>query len=334
MQTRKSTHALDITAIATFTTESVSISAIVPTIGRPASLRRLLQSLADQTIKLGEVIVADGSSDDETRQVVADPQWSASGLAVKRVQVNPPHAVRQRKVAISASRGGLLLLLDDDVVLERECVAHMLALLETHSEIVGVTADFNNQQWPQPTRLWSLYLRYILGMAPGLWQGRVVGPLLRFGYNPVPHDPQPMEWLGTGNSLIRRSAYEDAGGFSDFFLHRSSINEDVDLGLKLSRIGRILFCPAARMAHYHAPGGRVSASIGAEDDLFNRYFVLHYTQSASALRAFWLICVYFVVETASNFLGAICRLSFVDFPTLLAGRVRALGRILLSGTPW
>src|SRR5437870_2089771 len=289
MQTADLTQSAARTSLASLVTESISISAIVPTIGRPASLRRLLQSLADQTIQVDEVVIADGSNDEATRQVVVDPQWCASGLKVKRVEVNPPNAVRQRRVAIGASRGALLLLLDDDVVLERECVAHMMALLESHSEVVGVTADFNNQQWPHPTRFWTLYLRYILRMPAASWQGRVVGPLLRFGYNPLPHNPQPMEWLGTGNSLIRRSAYEEAGGFSDFFLYRSTINEDVDLGLKLSRIGKILLCPAARMAHYHAPGGRVSASIAAEDDLFNRYFVLHYTQHTGALRAFGLI---------------------------------------------
>src|SRR5438132_1662826 len=97
--------------LASLTTESISISAIVPTIGRPASLRRLLQSLADQTIKVDEVVVGDGSNDEATRQVVVDRQWCASGLEVKRVKVNPPNAVRQRRVAIDASRGALLLLL-------------------------------------------------------------------------------------------------------------------------------------------------------------------------------------------------------------------------------
>jgi hypothetical protein len=31
-----------------------------------------------------------------------------------------------------------------------------------------------------------------------------------------------------------------------------------------------MFCPGARLAHYHAPGGRVSADIAAEDVDFGR----------------------------------------------------------------
>jgi GT2 family glycosyltransferase len=309
--------------------ESEPISAIVPTIGRPESLTDLLKSLAAQTVRVQEVIVADGSETQDIRSVCVDPHWSQIGLKIHHIVVTPPNAVRQREAAIRASQEEFLLLLDDDVVLEPECVENMLALLKDDSDVVGVTADFSNQAWSQPTRFWFLYLRYVLGMTTGTWQGRVVGPLLRFGYNPVPDDPQPMEWLGAGNSLVRRSAYENAGGFSDFFLHRCTINDDVDLGLKLSHIGRILFCPAARLAHYHAPGGRVSATIAAEDDLFNRYFVLHHTQNTSTLRAFWLVYIYFVIETVSNFFGAVRRLNFDGFLARLTGRLRALGRILL-----
>src|SRR5438128_12485449 len=95
-----------------------------------------------------------------------------------------------------------------------------------------------------------------------------------------------MEWLGTGNRIIRRSSYEQVGGLSSFFLHRCTTNEDVDLGVRLSRIGKILFCPDARMAHEHAPTGRVSVMAAAEDDLYNRYFILRRTFKQSRIQAY------------------------------------------------
>jgi len=313
---------------------SGSISAIVPTIGRPDSLRALLESLSAQTCKVDEVIVADASGRDDTRLLVNDPQWRKLELIVRREVVDPPNAVRQREAAIRIASGEFLLFLDDDVVLESECVAHMMDLLKTNPDVVGVTADFNNQAWPHPTQLWQWYLHYALRLRKGEWQGRVVGPLLRFCYNPVPAGPTQMEWLGTGNSLIRLSAYRQAGGFSNFFLHRCTINEDVDLSLKLSRIGRILFCPAARMSHHHAPAGRVTAVIAAEDDLFNRFFILRHTLGLSTFRAFWLVTLYFTIETTSHFLGCIRRLNFRDFFARLRGHLRALQRILLLSSSY
>lgn len=219
-----------------------------------------------------------------------------------------------------------MLLLDDDVVPEPECVAAMVQCLESQNA-VAVGASFSNLAWPPPTTLWRWYLRVWHGMSRGEWQGKVIGPLLRFGYHPLPSRPVPMEWLGAGHTLVRRAAYERAGGFSEFFLHRSTMNEDVDLGLKLGRVGRILLCPAARMAHMQEPDGRASVRIVAEDDLYNRYCILRYTQGRSRLAASSLAVTFFMIETLSGVFSSARTLRGNDFSLRLAGRVRALIRI-------
>src|SRR5436190_24380074 len=81
------------------------VSAIVPTIGRPESLYRLLESLCKQTMQVGEVIVADGDITPETETVTSDPVWKSCGLLVRRIGVSPPHAVRQRQAAIGEAIG-------------------------------------------------------------------------------------------------------------------------------------------------------------------------------------------------------------------------------------
>lgn len=305
-----------------------TISAIVPTIGRPDSLTALLESLAIQTRPPDEVIVADGSADDRIASVCAEARWLRAGLSVRSVAVRPPHAARQRQAAIALATGSLLLLLDDDVVPERGCVAAMAAAIAAPG-VVAVSANFSNEPWPEPTRLWRAYLRVVEGLADNAWQGQVVGPLLRFGYRPSPAQDMPMAWLGAGNSLVRRQAFQQAGGFSDFFLHRSTMNEDVDLGLKLARVGRILLCPAARMAHHHAPSGRVSAIVAAEDDLYNRYMILRRTLGRSRLAAFGLVCLFLGVETVGNLGGSLWRVQWHGFVPRLAGRLKAVVRILL-----
>lgn len=309
------------------------VSVIVPTIGRADSLRRMLDSLARQTVGVHEVVIADGSATGETAAVVASPEWQRLGIRLQRVAVQPPHAVRQREAAIAQSSGELLLFLDDDVVLEAECVAHLLAAMHDDETVVGVVSDFNNQTWPEPTRAWRAFMRHVLGMPEGAWQGRVVGPLLRFGYTIRPNTTMPMDWLTTANTLVRRAAYESVGGFSDFFLHRSTMNEDVDLGLKLSRVGRIVFNPSARLGHFHAPGGRVSPRQAAEDDLYNRFMVLRFTRNHSALAAFGLVLLFFAVETASNFAGNLIRRRRNGSGALALGRLQALGRIVWKGEP-
>lgn len=307
------------------------VTVIVPTIGRPDSLRRLLRSLARQTETRLEVIVADGSSVAETAALIDDREWRQAGLQIERIAVTPPNAVRQRMAAIAKAQGKFLLLLDDDVELEPDCVGAMVALMESAPDVVGVVANYNNQAWPQPTRMWQLYLRVVHGMARGDWNGRVVGPLLRFGYNPVPSAPAPMDWIGGGNTMIRSAAFADVGGFSDFFLRRCTTAEDVDLGIKIARKGRILLCPAARLGHFHAPGGRVSPTAAIEDDLYNRYWILRRTMGRGALRAFGSVSLYFAIETTSNLLGCIRRRRLAGLVPAVVGRSRALALILVQG---
>jgi GT2 family glycosyltransferase len=232
-------------------------------------------------------------------------------------------------MAIADATGSLLLLLDDDVVPEPGCVEALVDCLESQNA-VAVGADFSNQQWPHPTMLWRWYLKLWHGVSGGDWQGRVIGPLLRFGYDPLPPQPVQMEWLGAGHSLVRRDAYDRAGGFSNFFLHRSTMNEDVDLGLKLGRVGRLLLCPAARMAHMQEPGGRASVRIVAEDDLMNRYSILRHTQGRSRLAASSLAFTFFIVETISGVFATVRTRNANGFSLRLAGRVRALVRIASS----
>jgi GT2 family glycosyltransferase len=304
-----------------------AISAIVPTIGRPDSLERLLRSLAAQTAQVTEVIVADGSDTQETARLVE--AWRGRGFPVRRIAVQPPNAVGQRVAAIAQSSAEFLLFLDDDVELDAGCVRELRAGMSSSPDVVAVVATLSNQIWSLPTRAWRLYMRRA-GVAGDDWQGSVVGPLLRFGFRADVREPRDMQWLPAGMTLVRRSAYNASGGFSDFFLHRCTMNEDVDLGLKLRRVGRILFWPAAKVAHFHAPSGRVSPRVAAEDDLFNRYFVLHRTMGLPRARSLWLVVQFFLIETASNLGGAVVKMRSNNAGALLAGRTRALWRLLFS----
>jgi glycosyltransferase involved in cell wall biosynthesis len=272
--------------------------------------------------------VSDASSNSLTLDVCR--QWQQSGLNVKHLSVTPPNAVTQRTTAIQVARGQYLLLLDDDVELESECVERLIAAIQSQPGVVGAMANFSNQSWPMPTICWWLYLRCVLRMAEGSWQGRVVGPLLRFGYNWPSTENQTIDWVGAGNSVVSRSAFLEVGGFSDFFLHRCTMNEDIDLALKLRRLGTLLFCPEARMAHHHASSGRVSASVAAEDDVYNRFMVLNRTVGHSALTAFSLIMSFVFIESLSNVLGSVKRCEVGQTLKLFKGRMGGIARILIE----
>jgi GT2 family glycosyltransferase len=309
--------------------ERFTTSAIVPTIGRPKSLERLLLSLAAQTSLPDEIVIADGSGQDETRRLVGEARWSELGLRIVYLSISPPNAVRQRVAAIQSATGQFLLLLDDDVELHPSCVFELSVVLSSSERVVAAMANFSNERWPRPNIIWKGVIRIFYRLRLDQVQGRVLGPLLRFGFFAPTDKACPMEWLGAGMSLVRRSAYDSVGGFSDFFLRRSTINEDVDLGLKLSRVGEIWFCPKARLAHHHAPSGRLSPIEAAEDDVFNRYMIMCVTQGRSQAMAWSLTMSYVLIETLSNLLGGAIRGRFGGPIALARGRWKGLIRICI-----
>jgi len=306
------------------------ISAIVPTIGRPEALEALLESLSAQTRRPDQILVADASDNDRVETLTTDKRWRARGLVITHLKVTPPNAVGQRNAAIARATGEALLLLDDDVVLEPDCIAHLERALDRAPELAAAIADMNNETWPDATTAWRWYLTTFLGLRDGEWHGRVVGPLLRFGYPPHPSTMLPMEWFGTANTLVRRTAFDAAGGFSTFFLHRSTMNEDVDLSMKVSRQGGLMICPDARLAHHHHPSGRVSAFAAAEDDLYNRYLILRRTLGRSGASAFGSVAIFFLIESLSNLIGAMRRLKFEGLLSRVGGRASALLRICVG----
>ncbi len=304
---------------------STSITAIIATVGRVASLATLLDSLAAQSRRPDEILIADSGGSPDVPALAS--RWRSNGLEVRSWHVAPANAVGQRIAAITQAKGDLLLILDDDVVLDRFCVERLAEALDADPGAVAACADMVNAPWPEATTAWRCYMRVVLGLRPGEWHGRVVGPLLRFGYPIRPAAPAPLEWFTTAHSLLRRSAYERAGGFSTFFLHRSTMNEDVDLALKMGRVGRIVLVPSAQVQHFHHPQGRVSIAMAAEDDLYNRYLIMTRTIGRSAVSALGQTLTFFAIENASNLVGSLRRLRFGGLAARLTGRTRALARI-------
>lgn len=102
------------------------------------------------------------------------------------------------------------------------------------------------------------------------WSGEIAlqGAVRARGADPVSafYDGQqtlaPMQWtadgrplyLVTANAMVHRSALELVGGFDERF--RLAGGEDVDLGLRLRRIGAFRYAPAAKVLHDFEPSVR------------------------------------------------------------------------------
>lgn len=195
------------------------VSLVIPTYNRARSLRRLLSSLAGIKEPVGgmEVIVVNDGSADDTASVAAQ-------AGVGCITQSNMGRARARDRGWRASRGEIVVFLDDDVVPETDAIDRMVQALDIAD---GVGARI------LPMSRTSLIAHYM--HVDGIVNHYAIGARAL--------------WLITAAAAFRRSALERVNGF-DLTYHQAG--EDVDLTLRLVEAGgRIRVEPRAVVYHDH-----------------------------------------------------------------------------------
>jgi glycosyltransferase involved in cell wall biosynthesis len=184
------------------------ISVIVPVRNGMPWLEEQLRALAEQECdEPWEVVVANNNSTDESGLVAQE--WVNRSPTMRLVDASSARGPGgTRNAGVAAARGELLAFCDaDDIVRQGWLRAHVAALAE--ADISAGVFDYwslNGQPAPSP-------LSYSLPPATGL-----------FGFLPA---------AGSGNLAIRRSAFEDVGGFAEDLM----TGEDFDLSWRVQLCG-------------------------------------------------------------------------------------------------
>lgn len=188
--------------------KSPFLSIIVPTYNAAAELRKLFRSIEASTFDDHEVLVVDDGSTDGTLALLA-----AEGVRVLRTTTNrgPAYA---RNLGARAARGGVLLFLDSDVVLEPDALAETARFFRERpdrSVMIGVYSSEPVNEGP-----WPLYKA-----------------LQCYSYYSAFPDVKEVTLLWAAVAAFRREAFLLSGGF-DADISKPSM-EDLELGRRISR---------------------------------------------------------------------------------------------------
>jgi glycosyltransferase involved in cell wall biosynthesis len=176
------------------------ISVIVPVRNGMPWLEEQLRAIVEQDCdEPWEVIVADNNSTDESGSVAQE--WAARSHLVRLIDASKARGPGgTRNAGVAAAQGDLLAFCDaDDIVRQGWLRAHVAALADADIS-AGVTDYWSLNERPAPSPL-----AYAPPPATGL-----------FGFLPA---------ASSNNLAIRRSAFEDVGGFADDLM----TGEDMDL---------------------------------------------------------------------------------------------------------
>jgi GT2 family glycosyltransferase len=253
----------------------IKFSLIICTFMRPLPLIQLLESVVKQTAYPDEILIIDGSTNNDTENVLKDKHFEKSNYFI--VPAEYRGLTKQRNYGIE--RVGhdieIVCFLDDDTVLEKDYFEQLLKTYQIHPEALGVGGYINNEtKWDFVGNQYAAALnefyfdgwkrkegsRFILRKKLGLDSDCPPGYSSLYshgrsvGFLPPSGKTYQVEMLMGGVSSFRKKVFE-ANQFSTYF-EGYGLYEDADFTLRVAKIGSLYLNTAAKLNHYHAASGR------------------------------------------------------------------------------
>jgi GT2 family glycosyltransferase len=225
-------------------------SVILPCGGKVNLLRQCIDGLADKTAyRPLEIVLVDNSRDDEVRrfhQSVLSRRFPGSPYLDCRGQ--PFNYSKLNNEGVRAASGGMVLLLNDDIApINHDWIE---ALLE-HAQRPEVGAVGAKLLYPNGLIQHAGVVMGIFGSSGHAFKlalGHEVHGWCCFG---LPHLVRDASAVTAACLMVRRSVYDEAGGFDEE--HLPVAFQDVDLCLKIQALGyRNVYTPFAKLYHYES----------------------------------------------------------------------------------
>lgn len=282
--------------------ECMRFSLIICTYMRPEPLMQLLDSVAVQTLYPNEILIIDGSINQETQ--IALEKKAFKDLKYFKVGDADRGLTKQRNYGINliAEDSEIVCFLDDDTVLEQDYFEQLLGTYKTYPEALAVGGYiYNEVVWEvsdekhnpskfyfdgwmrkEPSRF-KLRRKFKLlpdvppGFMPDFSNGRSVGFL------PPSGKVYPVEQLMGGVSSYKKDVFKTMS-FSSYF-EGYGLYEDADFSLRLAKQGKLYVNTKARLSHYHDASGRPNKYRYGKMVVRNGWYVWRVKYESPSLKA-------------------------------------------------
>ena len=242
---------------------------------RPEPLLKLLRSVQEQTVYPNEILIIDGSVNQETEIILQENKFD--NLIYCLVSNNNRGLTKQRNFGISKvnSSSEIVCFLDDDTVLEKDYFEQLLKTYQLYPEALGVGGYITNEtQWSFVGDDYNVPInefyfdgwkrqdgsRFVLRKKLGLDSDCPPGYSSLYshgrsvGFLPPSGKVYETEMLMGGVSSFKKTVFESLK-FSTYF-EGYGLYEDADFTLRVAKIGKLYINTAAKLNHYHAASGR------------------------------------------------------------------------------
>ena len=250
----------------------MNFSLIICTYMRPTALLKLLKTVANQTLYPNEILIVDGSTNEETKELLIQNVFE--NLTYYKVAPEERGLTKQRNFGIERVRPDIdfVCFLDDDTVLDPDYFKYLIGTYETYPEALAVGGYITNEvTWKQTEEVntHEFYYdgwvrkegsRFKLRKKLGLLDNTPPGWMPRFSngrsvsFLPPSNKVYPVEQMMGGVASYRKEIFKELS-FSKYF-EGYGLYEDADFSLRLAKKGPLYINTAARVEHHHDVAGR------------------------------------------------------------------------------
>ncbi|HLF51241.1 glycosyltransferase family 2 protein [Flavobacterium sp.] len=253
----------------------MNFTLIICTYKRAQPLLKLLHSVREQSLYPYEILIVDGSPDDETATMLIINDFKS--LIYYKVPPEHRGLTKQRNYGITRVDpiSEIVCFLDDDTVLEPKYFEEILKTFHENNTITGVGGiAINENRWIErkPNGIYDkkrfytfedyVYPEGIRNIARnylGLQSHLTPGKMPNYSHGrtcgfPLNNKTYEVDLLIGMSFSFRRIVFENTK-FSTFF-EGYGLYEDADYSIRALQFGKNVVNTAAQLSHYHAPSGR------------------------------------------------------------------------------
>lgn len=247
------------------------ISVIIPTLNRSKDLRKCLDSIVKQALSPDEVIIVDQSSDELTKNLVAEFQQKFGNALPAFIYVHQEEksSARARNLGATFAKGELISFTDDDIVLFPDYFEKIVPYFND-AKVGGVSGNvvnnsFSGMKWEFRKAIMKMFLL-------NDFKGKMTASGLGYPvYERMIDKVEEVQLFGGYSMTFRRELFM-AEKFDNWF-SGYSFREDVDLSYRISLKAKMLLVPDVKFYHYHSSTNRLDVFSYKKMQLKNVHYV-------------------------------------------------------------
>ncbi|OBF27955.1 glycosyltransferase family 2 protein [Mycobacterium sp. ACS4331] len=231
-----------------------------------AHLERFLSSLTVATDRPVQVVIADNGSDDGAPEAAVE-RYPNARLLRTGGNLGYGTAVNRGVTEVGPDAGEFIVIANPDVVWSPGSIDSLIEVARRwpRAGAVGpLIRDPDGSVYPSARHLPSIIRGGMHAVVGPFWKNNPWTAAYRQDHE-TPSE-RAVGWLSGSCLLVRRSAFEDIGGFDErYFMYM----EDVDLGDRLGRAGWLnVYAPSAEILHAkgHSTGRDPARNLAAHHD--------------------------------------------------------------------